>query len=247
MKNIFKYVWLLAFVLFSCSDDDMADISHIEDINMVSFMENMTVQVQPDGTHTQTVSLYSSQTTSSDRTFNLTVLQNDLTAGTYSAIPATITIPANENVGSFDITVDNEDLMIGEPKVLQLQITNDDGTLFGNDTLTLNFEEACLANVVVGTFAFDGYASENTWEIYDAENNVIHSGGGYADGQTSAEFTICLEDGTYTFVLNDAYGDGMYDGATTGSFTLTTNGATILQFSGNFGPQAYQQFTLPLN
>lgn len=92
-------------------------------------------------------------------------------------------------------------------------------------------------------FVFDGYADETTWEILDAEEEVVLSGGPYSRGQASASFVFCMEPGTYTFTVFDAYDDGL-SYPEDGSVKLSVGGETIFEAVGDFGPSASTTFTL---
>lgn len=85
----------------------------------------------------------------------------------------------------------------------------------------------------------DCWGSETTWEIRDAGDNILYSGGPYSDntpggaGNVSVDF--CLSDGCYDFWIYDAYGDGI-DGGTEwpgscnqdGDFTITDDQGGVL-------------------
>lgn len=85
----------------------------------------------------------------------------------------------------------------------------------------------------------DCYGSEITWEIVDNQNNVLVSGGPYADvsgGETINE-SFCLPIGCYTFNISDSYGDGMYGSqwnscSVDGDYNITaSNGANLVQMT----------------
>lgn len=92
-------------------------------------------------------------------------------------------------------------------------------------------------------FVFDGYADETTWEILDAEGEVVLSGGPYVRGRASASFVFCMEPGTYTFTVFDAYDDGL-SYPEDGSVKLSVGGEVIFEAIGNFGGSATSTFTL---
>ncbi|WP_438426342.1 M14 family zinc carboxypeptidase [Aquimarina macrocephali] len=78
---------------------------------------------------------------------------------------------------------------------------------------------------------FDNYPEETSWEIKDANNQVVHSGGTYPsqpDGST-LNITKTLDVGCYTLVLKDSYGDGICCSYGNGSYELTnsTSGAVL--------------------
>lgn len=90
---------------------------------------------------------------------------------------------------------------------------------------------------------FDGYGSETKWKIVDEDEEVVASGGPYADGQETATSVLCMELGTYTFTVFDEYGDGLsypFDG----SVKLSSGEEVLFEAVGDFGPSAGTSFTL---
>ena len=82
-------------------------------------------------------------------------------------------------------------------------------------------------SVVVYT---DNYPSETTWQISSLEG-VVASGGPYDTSFTLYEELLCLEDGCYSFTINDSWGDGIccvygegYYEIVSGGFVVATGG-----------------------
>ena len=91
----------------------------------------------------------------------------------------------------------------------------------------------------------DDYGSETSWELYDASNSLIASGGPYEDGKSGQiESTLVdLEDGCYEIDLLDAFGDGMCcDYGNGGLEVLDADGQSLVSFDGNFGTYELVQF-----
>ena len=85
---------------------------------------------------------------------------------------------------------------------------------------------------------FDIYAEETGWAITDALGGVIASKAAtaYTRNQGTATETIVLCAGRdYTLTVTDVYADGMDDGTSLGSYTLTIGGATKVTGGGAFG------------
>jgi len=84
----------------------------------------------------------------------------------------------------------------------------------------------------------DDYGSEVTWELADASGTILFEGGGYDDvfdGEIIQE-ELCLEDGCYTFTVNDAFGDGICCDFGDGYFQLLSEDGSVLAASdGNYG------------
>ncbi len=87
----------------------------------------------------------------------------------------------------------------------------------------------------------DNYASETSWTLRRG-SQTVESGSGYNNNRTYTD-TFCLGDGTYTFTINDSYGDGICCGYGSGSYNLT-QGTTVLASGGNFGRTESTTFTI---
>jgi hypothetical protein len=168
----------------------------------------------------------------------------------YMTIPATVTVPANSNVGIVSIGVTGVGLSLSTPKTIKLNLVAEDG-LYTGSNVTINVRENCPLNTVVLSLILDRWGSEITWDIKDASNAIVASGGPYTDGATNAlqpakNFSFCLPNGTYTYTIYDApYSDGLYTSATViGSYTISKNGVVIVNGNGNFGASQSNTFTL---
>lgn len=115
----------------------------------------------------------------------------------------------------------------------------------GNDTLVSNFYASAAAQILL-TLTTDDYGNETTWQIIDSTSTVVAHGGPFNQVYTGQTFQIpiCLPVGCYTFLINDANGDGMLAGET-GNFTLTGDGNTYAQLtSPGFGSQESHSFCI---
>ncbi|QCE41892.1 hypothetical protein [Psychroserpens sp. NJDZ02] len=229
--KINKYLLLsftLALTLFvSCSDDD----DTTSGLNHVSFEISKDFLVEPGASSSRDIKLYSTNTEDSDRTYNVLVDMDATTADASAySVPATVTIPAGSNVANLNVTV--SDINIGGAgKVLTLMLEQDGSFFYGND-MVLNIKLICYSNEAALAIDFDSYSEESSWEILDASNAVVaSSGGAYAAGTDTANEAVCLEDGTYTFVFTDSYGDGL-----DGTVTLSYDGTTLVDIQGFTGP-----------
>ncbi len=135
------------------------------------------------------------------------------------------------------------------------------GSTFSNQDITM-FSTGVDNNTttIELSIRFDNYPEETAWKLYDSSLNLIDSGGfdaagsaitGYAALGFAARSTFsmvkCLTPGTYTFVIFDAYGDGMDTSATVqGTYSIKnlTNGATLFSGQGNFGAFSEHQFVI---
>ena len=81
-----------------------------------------------------------------------------------------------------------------------------------NSTITIDLET-------------DGYASETSWELLDISGNIILSNEyETSDNNLVFSYPICVEDGCYTFIINDSYEDGICCNYGLGSYELSLEG-----------------------
>ncbi len=95
------------------------------------------------------------------------------------------------------------------------------------------------------TLNLDNYPEETSWQIINSSSQVVASGGTYGsqpDGST-VSVTECLDAGSYTFTINDTFGDGICCSYGNGSYTLTT-GSTTLASGAAFGSSESTTFSL---
>lgn len=236
-----KYLLLLV-ATFSMSMFVGCDYDEdLDPLNYASFERGpLSVGVDIDGSTTKEVTVYTGNIVGTDRTIGITVgSSSTLDAAAYS-VPASVTIPANSNEGTFTVEVSDVDIAAtGETLVLNLVPTEE---LSVGSGLTMNVRTVCPDGTteVRVSFLFDDWASEISWEITDGDGTVVAEGGGYADGDESFMMPVCLAPGDYTFTVYDSYGDGIPGG----SGTLTSNGAELGSVGGNFGDSGSFDFTI---
>lgn len=82
---------------------------------------------------------------------------------------------------------------------------------------------------------FDNYPGETSWEILNSSNQVVHSGGNYGNysSGTTINVTKTLQDGCYTFVFKDSYGDGICCTQGNGSYAFINNSTNNYITSGS--------------
>ena len=134
----------------------------------------------------------------------------------------------NVNVGSVTPTT---------PTTYTIEITSTDDNASDN-TLTQLLSPAPQASGVTLTVEIetDYYGSETTWEMRDGSNNVIGSGGPYADlttgqpgttVQPAVDVTAPAND-CITFTVFDSYGDGMDAGYGAGNYAVKDGSTTLI-------------------
>jgi hypothetical protein len=92
------------------------------------------------------------------------------------------------------------------------------------------------ANATTFTFTLvgDSYGSETTWSLKNQAGTTLYSGGPYTDITTGTQTLVDAEvwtlpaNGCYYLTVNDAYGDGLYDGVSQGIYTVTAGSTTVV-------------------
>jgi hypothetical protein len=247
LTKIFVMFLSLGLVLQGCTEDDAAST----DFNYATFETlSKDVAVNPGETLSSDIKVYVTQVSGSDRSFNLVIDPTSTIDMNNVSVPTTVTIPANSNFGTLTIDFEGVDLDLSLAKTLKLKLVEENG-LYTGKTTQINVRENCPLNTVTLALILDRYGSETDWEIVDDNTgDVVASGGPYTDTATNAlqpvkNFILCLPDGSYTFTIYDAYGDGMVTSASViGSYVLTANGVVIANQSGNFSDSRSHSFTL---
>lgn len=107
----------------------------------------------------------------------------------------------------------------------------------------------CSDNELTLTIVLDNYPGETSWEVRDANNNVVTSSNGTysgnAPGSTVTE-TLCIPNGCYDFIIYDSYGDGICCAYGSGSYDLVENTTgTSLASGGQFNSSETTNFCVP--
>lgn len=233
MKHILVTVLILmGLTLFNCKDSQDFEL-----INYIAF-ENTVYDfgVEIQGNSTNQIKVYTTQITGSDRQFNVEVDAEASSADPSAyAVPSTVIVPANTNVGELPITISDINIS-AEGETLVLVFINEEG-LFIGDPITLNIKQICPAPETVLNITFDDFPEEQSWELYDASDSLLFSGGPYPE-QTEFTQSFCLQSGTYKLIMLDAFGDGG------GPYTITNNGNVIISGDGAYGFGEEQTFQI---
>lgn len=260
----------LTVTMLSCEEDNSGNS---QAVNYVGLENYQTVEISDAETVVVEGRILASEASGSDRTFNLVVDPSTTHGAANFSVPATVTIPAGSKEGIYEVTVVGNGLVDGNKIVVGLEAdeatnqstfygTYSNGILtgVGSAKSTFNLFRPCASVRARLSIKFDNYPEETAWELYDADFNVIDSGGldptgsfitgyaalGFADRST---FSVvkCLAPGTYTFVIYDDYGDGMYTSSTvSGSYSMNNlnNGASLFSGGGDFGSFAEHEFVI---
>ena len=121
-----------------------------------------------------------------------------------------------------------------------------------NNTATSHFTyPAVMPEQFYVELKTNNYAYENEYTLKDENGNILIDKNGL-DPNTIYRDTVSLAAGCYLFELTDSGEDGLswwanpYQGSGYVRFRNTTNGTIIKNFTGDFGGQVYQQFTVGL-
>lgn len=230
---------LVSVFAFNSCDEEFGGT---KDLNYITFeAPAVNISVETGGSTERAVKVYTTQVTGADRTFNVLVDAAKTTADASSyVLPGTVTIPANTNVGELKVKVNGVKIGAGKKLVIDLEAAEG---LFKGPVTTINIAQICDTPVIID-FVFDGYASETSWEIHDNAGELVASGGGYADGRATAQSQFCMDAGTYTFTVYDAFGDGL-TWPNVGNIKISKGGVVLADIDGDFGAETTVQFIVP--
>ncbi|MFT6209419.1 MAG: hypothetical protein ACJATE_000009 [Bacteroidia bacterium] len=127
---------------------------------------------------------------------------------------------------------------------------NDEVT--SNDQSTSSFSVGSGGTSVTLTLDLDCYGEETTWEIRDASNQVIISGGPYTNGVAAEQVleSVCLAEGCYDFNIFDSQSDGLsgtpFGCGFDGDYSITDGSSTLVQMTAdpNFGASTTHNFCI---
>jgi hypothetical protein len=137
------------------------------------------------------------------------------------------------------------------------EVVNPNGSAdlnLANNTISSSFTTVVNGQTVTLNLNLDCYASETSWELYDASSAILYSGSGYTDGNpVLVQQDFCLSYGCYDFKIIDAFGDGMSGcnaaNGGNGDYNITYNGiivAELLNANADFGTDNTTNFCITL-
>ena len=126
--------------------------------------------------------------------------------------------------------------------------TSDDGAceyVGCTDATACNFDPAatsddgsCSFESLTVNINTDNFASESSWDLVDADGNVIASG-------TTAGAELCLAATCYTFTMYDSFGDGMCCAYGFGDYSVVDGNGLTVAAGAEFGSFESSDFCLP--
>jgi len=175
-----KKLSYLAIIIFSlvvftqCEDD----IKGTEDIDYVSFEgASVEVTVNKGSTADREIKIYTTQLSGSDRAFSISAVTGSTTADPASYnIPASVTVPASSNEGTFTVRISDINISAGGEKLV-IRLSSE-GNLFAGSDITVNMKRFCP--LVINDFIGDYIISEQGYGDYptiitldpDVENRI---------------------------------------------------------------------------
>lgn len=211
--NKFNLYFLFALILslsISCENDALEPVTE----NFIGFEPKAQLfEIEGDATTTIDILVATSDVSSQDRTFELEVV-DDISIAT---VPETVTVPANQNTGTFTITFDDDDTFGFNVQTLQVDFAPA-ANLNTGTPLELRIKERCDDIQIDFIITTDDWPEETTWELYagtpPAPANLLQSGGPLDPSLESVAVNspLCLVPGVYSMVIYDEFGDGIVDG-----------------------------------
>ena len=161
------------------------------------------------------------------------------------------------NLSSYTTTTFNEELEIPFGKrVVEIKITEVNGSAYEYSQKISVFSDGWTDVYFQGEteeikidVVQDKYGKQITWELIDADNKVIASGGPYTTLATNSiklhrtKVNLSNND-CYKFIIRDEAGNGINCGYGAGYYKISdSKGNTIIDGDGNFGAQAYHNLS----
>jgi hypothetical protein len=183
------------------------------------------------------ISLYNRGTatlTSATISYNMNGGANSTNNWTGSLAPnkfAYITLPNTAVNGTLNVSITS-----ANGNTDQRATNNTASKAFGNPL--------SYANSTTFTFNLvgDSYGSEVSWTLKNQAGTTLYSGGPYTDITTGTQVLVSNQtwtlpaNGCYYLTMNDAWGDGLYDGVSQGFYTITSGATTLVNVPDFNGP-----------
>jgi len=242
-----KIALILVAAIFTIACDKHEHIQFGGENGLAFKSNTSSVIILPVTGNTETVDVEITTLSAIERTFDITadVANSTLPAVNYTL--GTLTIPANSYQGTIDVTYNDAGLLDLTQYFLKVDIVVPAGIAVlrtGGDSVIITVVKKVLCNDLELTINFDNYGSETSWDVKDETGATVQAGGPYADGGagTTVVEAFNLADGCYTFTMYDSYGDGLFDGNTTGGFSLDCSIINHGSATGNFGGASAHEF-----
>lgn len=227
------YLFLASAFLISFSSCEESSVKAL-DTSFASFTSTtMDIGVDADSETSKEIEIYTTNTTSSDRSIPVMIVEEGTDANAINyTVPSTVIIPGGSNVGILKVDVKDVDLELND-KFLTIRLQSTETTNTGK-ALKLSLSENCPGTVKLKVnVSFDSYPEEAAWRIKDADGYTVMASadpfayGGHAGATAPLTIPECLPSGTYTIQIYDGWGDG---GTT---YNITANGIQVFYLDGD--------------
>jgi len=194
-----------------------------------------------DGGTTATVNVLSVRRSNEDR--NIPVSIDASSTGDPSDYQVgSVLIPAGEHVGVLEVQFNNFANMADcVTNTLVVNIDAGSPGINGPQQYTFSYVKDFECPDLFLNITFDDYPGETSWQVADADGNVVADGDGYSGDPISENICVCP--GDYTFTIFDSFGDGICCAYGQGSYEMVFNG-TVLFSGGEFGSESVHNFTI---
>ena len=249
MKKIFTLltIFSLAFTFNSC-DEEIETSS----LKYASFEKtDVIIGVADSSQSIAEFDIYTTNKSSSPRTFDIQILESSTADADFYNVPATVTIPGGSNKGTISVEL-NDGAWLDMDKMLSLKLSSSINNQYtGSESLDISIYRLCPGATdtkVSLSVTLDDYPEEVAWRIVDtvSGNTFIASATPFAYGAYTGlasgsvqVLNFCLPSGSYVFQIFDGYADGA------GPYNLKIiNGAEILSGDGAYAAGETIPFTL---
>ena len=105
---------------------------------------------------------------------------------------------------------------------------------------------ACTDANVDFTLLLDDYPMEVVWVLEDEDGRELYSGGPYVKEMANQEIKVsfCLLPGTYTFIIEDFYGDGLCCGYGEGYYLIEDKAGKMITSGSQYSDKKVTHFTI---
>jgi len=241
-----KYILIIAvlFAFVSCEEENIVFDKENGQTGVSFATTAYNVSVPTEGL-TLEVPVNVTTVSNADRTFDISVDEATVGDAANYAL-GSVAIPAGEYTGLLNVSLNFDPLTDGTVYSLIVNLDAPEGGVAFDETLEIEYFKEIVCNDIVVTIVTDTWGSETTWEITDASDAVVASGGPYAniDGGDTFTTDVYLEDGCYTFTIFDEYGDGQVYGEIVGNYSITCSILNVLEGGGAFGASESKEFCI---
>lgn len=117
----------------------------------------------------------------------------------------------------------------------------------GNDPWSITYTASFPAAVINLILTLDDFGSDITWDLLAEDESLLYTGGPYGDGDNGEVDSVafCLTNDCYTFIIRDAFGDGICCEDGNGHYVIRdANGVVHGESNGQYAEEDISEFCL---